>query len=81
MIVFHSNLHVIRVTASCFRLGMRLFRTELTLFRMPFAYNDLVAGRFAKVQFANVLRRFANVFSPILMAHCVHIELQNTFLF
>ena len=69
MILFHSNLRVIRVTASCSRLGMRLFR-------MPFAYGDLVAGRFA-----NVLRRFANVFSPILMAHCVHIELQNTFHF
>ena len=27
-------------------------------------------GRFANVQVANVLRRFANVFSPILMAHC-----------
>ena len=74
MIVFHSNLRVIRVTASCSRLGMRLFR-------MSFAYSDLVAGRFANVQFANVLRRFANVFSPIFMAHCVHIELQNTFHF
>ena len=62
MIDFHSNLSVIRLTASCSRLGMRLFG-------MSFAYSDLVAGC------------FANVFSPILMAHCVHIELQNTFHF
>ena len=29
----------------------------------------LLVTTFANVQFANVLRRFANVFSPILMAH------------
>ena len=40
-----------------------------------------VVGRFANVQFSNLLRRFANVFSPILMAHCMHIDLQNSFHF
>ena len=29
-----------------------------------------LTSRFANVPFANVLRRFANVFSPILMVHC-----------